>query len=105
EACHAICVDPNPEKVAVPSARCRRNARDGRASRGGGPDALLDGIWFVQETGPGGGPPTFYASIHQTGSTVVAILIRLDDQWTYAVGTRSGSTVQGTVFFLDGQPF
>jgi len=68
-----------------------------------GPDALLDGVWFVQETGPSnGGPPTFFASIHQTGTVAAAILLSLEGEWIYATGTRTGSAVQGTVHFPDG---
>jgi hypothetical protein len=34
----------------------------------------------------------------------VAILLSLDGTWIYVVGTRSGSTVQRTVYLSDGQP-
>ena len=59
--------------------------------------ALLDGIWFIQETGPGVGPKNYYASVRQNGVTVAAMLLNLDGEWIYVVGTRTGSTVQGTV--------
>ena len=68
-----------------------------------GPDGLFDGIWFISETGPGVGPPTYYASVHQNGNAVAAILLSADGTFIYVVGTRSGSTAQGTIHFPDGQ--
>jgi hypothetical protein len=68
-----------------------------------GPDGLFDGIWFISETGPGVGPPTYYASVHQNGSAVAAFLLATDGSFIYVVGTRSGSTVQGTIHTSSGQ--
>lgn len=68
-----------------------------------GQDVALDGIWFIQETGPGIGPNPYYASVHQNGNVVVAVLLSLDGEWIYVVGTRAGSTMQGTIHFPDGE--
>lgn len=63
----------------------------------------IAGVWFIEETGPGA-PGPHYASIHESGDTVVVILLDLDGAWTFAVGTRSGATVQGTLHLADGTP-
>lgn len=63
----------------------------------------LQGIWLFHDTGPGIGPPTYYASIHESGATVVAVLLSPEGEWIYAIGTRSGATVQGTVYTPFGE--
>ena len=68
-----------------------------------GPDGLFDGVWFIQETGPGVGPNPYYASVHQTGDAIAVILLDPIGEWIYALGTRTGSTVRGTVHFPDGE--
>lgn len=68
-----------------------------------GPDGLLDGVWFIQERVQASDRNPYYASVHQNGGTVVAILLSLEGEWIYVVGTRSESTVQGTVYFSDGE--
>lgn len=62
----------------------------------------LQGIWLFHDTGPGIGPPTYYASIHESGATVVAILLSPEGDWIHAIGTRSGSTAQGTIYTPSG---
>lgn len=57
----------------------------------------LDGIWLFTEAGPGVVARSSYASIQQNGNTVAVILLDRDGEWTYMVGTRSGSTIQGTI--------
>lgn len=69
-----------------------------------GPDALLDGVWLIQETDFGVGPTPYYASVHENNGVVAAILLDpTGAEWIYAFGTRTGSTVEGTVRFADGE--
>lgn len=71
-----------------------------------GPD---DGVWVVQFTDPSAGSFSQFALVHQSDSFVpllggnVAIAL-LDPEftiWTFALGTRMGTTVQGQTFDFD----
>ena len=54
-----------------------------------GPEGLFDGVWYIEETGPGVGPNPYDASVQQKGDSVVGILLSLDGEWIYVLGIRS----------------
>ncbi len=85
--------------VALPPASADGPAAIGNATA---TDTPIDGVWLVEGMGTGIGP-AYYASIHQNGATVVAILLSATGEWIYVVGTRTGATVDGTAYQLTGQ--
>ena len=60
-----------------------------------GPD---DGVWLVHQTAPGYPAFQYYVSVHQNGTTVVIMSAYGDGTWDFGIGTRSGATVQGTLY-------
>jgi hypothetical protein len=74
-----------------------------------GPDQLLDGLWAVTISNPSLGTFQSLASVHQTdallpaGFNVAMIVLEPEGVWWFALGTRVGTTVSGTLFLFDGR--